>query len=72
VAEALARQGYDPAYGARPLRRALQSMVEDPLSEALLEGRLKRGDRVLCGYGTALTLQTGAVLAPATFSSGGS
>jgi ATP-dependent Clp protease ATP-binding subunit ClpC len=40
----LARIGYDPAYGARPLRRAIRSAVEDVLSEKLLDGTLKKGE----------------------------
>ena len=43
VAE-LARDGFDPQYGARPLRRAIQSMVEDAVAEKMLEGQLKPGD----------------------------
>lgn len=39
----LANKGYDPAYGARPMRRLLQSEVEDPLSELILGGRLLPG-----------------------------
>jgi len=39
--------GYDVAYGARPLRRVIQNMVEDPLSEQLLTGEFKAGDTVL-------------------------
>ncbi|MDR1328694.1 MAG: ATP-dependent Clp protease ATP-binding subunit [Oscillospiraceae bacterium] len=42
--ELLAERGYDPVYGARPLRRAIQSAVEDLAAESLLDGRLKRGD----------------------------
>ncbi len=38
--------GYDVDYGARPLRRVIQSMIEDPLAEALLVGRFKAGDTV--------------------------
>ena len=50
VAE-LAREGYDPRYGARPLRRRLREAVEDAAAEQLLDGRLKRGDtaRVVAG-----------------------
>ncbi|NLI01053.1 MAG: ATP-dependent Clp protease ATP-binding subunit [Chthonomonadales bacterium] len=40
----LAREGYDPAYGARPLRRAIQRLIEDPLSEQLLAGNFHEGD----------------------------
>ena len=43
VAE-LARDGFDPQYGARPLRRAIQSQVEDAVAEQMLEGNLKSGD----------------------------
>ncbi len=42
----LAKVGYDPKFGARPLRRAIQRYVEDPLSEALLSGVVKGGQRV--------------------------
>ena len=43
----LAEAGYDPAFGARPLRRVIQRQVMDPLSLAILEGRFGAGDRVL-------------------------
>ena len=42
----LAGEGFDPTYGARPLRRAIQRMVEDDLSEEILSGRVKLGDKV--------------------------
>jgi len=45
--ELLAKEGYDPHFGARPLRRVIQSMIEDPLSEAILAGEFKSGDVVL-------------------------
>ena len=38
--------GYDPAYGARPLKRAIQQHIENPLAQALLEGRFTSGDIV--------------------------
>jgi ATP-dependent Clp protease ATP-binding subunit ClpB len=38
--------GFDPQYGARPLKRAIQRMVQDPLAKALLEGRYREGDTV--------------------------
>ncbi len=41
--ELLAKKGYDPQYGARPLKRVIQSMVEDNFSEALLDGVIKSG-----------------------------
>ena len=43
----LLERGYDPKYGARPLRRAIQKMVEDSLSNLMLEGTVKAGDKVL-------------------------
>jgi len=45
--EWLAQVGYDPAFGARPLRRALQKHVESPLSVSLLSGQFTQGDTVL-------------------------
>ena len=43
----IAEEGYDPDFGARPLRRAIQRLIENPLSEEILQGTLKRGDRVV-------------------------
>ena len=48
--KAIAKAGFDDVYGARPLRRAIQSRIEDPLSEALLEKSVKAGDKVFCDY----------------------
>ena len=42
--EELAREGYDPKYGARPLRRCLQEKLEDAVAEQLLDGTLHSGD----------------------------
>ena len=59
----LAQQGYDPQYGARPLRRALQRFVESPLSVQLLKGAFRRGDVVLVevveGQGLSFVRQEG-------------
>ena len=44
--DALSEAGFDPAYGARPLRRKIQSLVEDAVAEKLLEGSIKPGDTV--------------------------
>ncbi len=44
--EYLAEQGYDPAYGARPLKRVIQRQVQDPLALSLLKGDVHEGDRV--------------------------
>jgi ATP-dependent Clp protease ATP-binding subunit ClpC len=43
----LAKKGFDPVYGARPLRRSIQSLVEDRLAEEMLEGKVKSGDTVM-------------------------
>ena len=43
----LAKDGYDPQYGARPLRRVIQRQIEDALSEEVIAGRLKAGDTLL-------------------------
>ncbi len=40
-------EGYDPVYGARPLRRAIVRLLEDPLSDAFLEGRFEEGDEIV-------------------------
>ncbi len=40
------RHGYDPQYGARPMRRAIERLLEDPLAEALLRGEVKPGDKI--------------------------
>ena len=49
VLQYLAKEGFDPTYGARPLRRAIQRMVEDDLSEEILSGRIKLGNTVRMG-----------------------
>ncbi len=43
----LAQEGYDPQYGARPLRRAIQRLVEDPLSDDMLRGKFSHGDEIV-------------------------
>ena len=48
--ERIADEGFDEAYGARPIRRALRSLVEDELSEKLLSGELKDKSRIVCDY----------------------
>ncbi len=45
--EVLAREGYDPVYGARPLKRAIQRLVQDPLALQLLNGTFAEGDTVV-------------------------
>jgi ATP-dependent Clp protease ATP-binding subunit ClpC len=44
--EFLIKEGYDPQYGARPMRRAVEKHIEDPLAEALLRGEVREGDTV--------------------------
>ena len=44
--ELLVEKGFDPKYGARPLRRAIQSLLEDEIAEELLKENIRRGDRV--------------------------
>ena len=48
---AIAEEGYDPAFGARPMKRAIQHLVSDPLALAFLEGRFSEGDTVRVGVG---------------------
>lgn len=48
--EKISEEGYDPQYGARPLRRALQKHVEDRLSEELLKGTLDKTQTVVLDY----------------------
>jgi len=55
----LAEKGYDPQYGARPLSRAIQRYLEDPVAEEILKGELKEGDVIMADYsgeGEVLTI----------------
>ncbi len=58
---AIAEEGYDPSYGARPLKRAIQRMIQNPLALQLLEGKFKDGDQVVVDVGAngALSFATG-------------
>ena len=49
--EWLADKGYDPAYGARPLKRVIQKQLQDPLAELILSGKIKDGDNVKVSAG---------------------
>jgi ATP-dependent Clp protease ATP-binding subunit ClpB len=49
--EWLADKGWDPAYGARPLKRVIQKSVQDPLAEMMLSGRVKDGEKVVVSAG---------------------
>jgi ATP-dependent Clp protease ATP-binding subunit ClpC len=62
----LIEKGYDPAYGARPLRRAVERHLEDPMAEEILRGTIKNGDFVVVGEkDKALTFTVGADNPPA-------
>ncbi len=50
VIKAVAKAGFDPVYGARPLKRAIQSNVEDMISEYLLDERIKKGSKITVVY----------------------
>jgi len=63
--EWLADKGYDPAYGARPLKRVIQKAVQDPLSELILSGRIKDGETVTISAGRAGLTFNGAAAAAA-------
>jgi ATP-dependent Clp protease ATP-binding subunit ClpB len=47
----LGRVGYDPVYGARPLKRAVQKYLQDPLADALLRGEIRDGDKITVDEG---------------------
>lgn len=49
VKELIAKEGFDPKYGARPLKRAIQNKIEDLMAEEILSGRIHAGDRVSAG-----------------------
>ena len=49
--EWLAEKGWDPAYGARPLKRVIQKSVQDPLAEMILAGTIKDGEKVTVSAG---------------------
>src|SRR5487761_467022 len=62
----LAQRGWDPVYGARPLKRAIQRLVQDPLAMMLLEGKFGEGDTIAAdAKGGNMTSSRGAPAAPA-------
>jgi ATP-dependent Clp protease ATP-binding subunit ClpB len=62
--ELLVREGYDPAYGARPLKRTIQRLVLDPLARRVLEGEFGEGDTVVIDTdGGSLAFRKAAVAA---------
>ena len=56
VAKTVAKHGFDPVYGARPIRRAIQSEIEDRLSEKILEGEVRAGDSITVSYDDELKI----------------
>ncbi|HZA25863.1 MAG TPA: hypothetical protein VFA32_25250, partial [Dehalococcoidia bacterium] len=64
ASEWLAREGFDPVFGARPLRRAIQRYLENPLSKGILAGDFQEGDHVIVDSSdSGLTLAKAAVAA---------
>ena len=63
--EWLGNAGYDPVYGARPLKRAIQRSLQDPLALMLLKGRLADGDKVQVDAGEGGLIIQGAPIAAA-------
>jgi ATP-dependent Clp protease ATP-binding subunit ClpB len=55
--ETIADAGYDPVYGARPLKRAIQRLVQDPLATKILRGDFRPGDHVVVDEGPGETLE---------------
>ncbi len=60
----IASEGYDPAYGARPLKRALQRLVQNPLALGVLDGTFREGDHIVATQGSGGTLEFEARRAP--------
>ncbi len=60
--ELLSEKGYDPAYGARPLKRVIQKSIQDPLAEEILAGRVKDGDSVEVGVVNGMFTFNGLVM----------
>ncbi len=46
----IVRSGFDPIYGARPLRRAIQKLIENPISTLIIEGKVKTGDQIVADF----------------------
>ncbi|MFQ6027046.1 MAG: ATP-dependent Clp protease ATP-binding subunit [Dehalococcoidia bacterium] len=62
----LAREGFDPVYGARPLRRAVQRYLENPLSKAILSGEFQAGDHIVVDSDDTALILTKAAMAATT------
>jgi ATP-dependent Clp protease ATP-binding subunit ClpA len=59
---ALAVRGYDPKFGARPLRRVIQEEVENAIANVLLEGKVKRRDTIVLQSDGQIAIEAGAAL----------
>ncbi len=66
VKDKLASDGYDPIYGARPLRREIESQLENILAAKLINGELKKGDHVFVSLHEGAIAVTAQTLAPVT------
>ncbi|HNQ35911.1 MAG TPA: hypothetical protein PKN80_07605, partial [bacterium] len=61
VEEYLAREGYDPVFGARPIKRLIQREIENPLARELISGNISRRSRVTIDFdGRAIRFRSGA------------
>jgi len=57
----LMREGYDPSYGARPLKRAIQTLIQNPLAVKLLQGEIAAGQTIkVSASGDTMNFQTDA------------
>ena len=56
VVDMTAEKGFDPVYGARPLRRAIRVNVEDKLASALISGEIKPGGEYMCDYNEGIKI----------------
>jgi ATP-dependent Clp protease ATP-binding subunit ClpB len=64
--ELLAREGYDPHYGARPLKRAIQTLIQNPLAVKLLQGEILPGQKIrVSADGDKIVVKTEAAAATA-------
>lgn len=53
VKDYIGSEGFDPSYGARPVKRAIQKLIQNPLAKEILSGKIKDGDKVRVGRGTS-------------------
>jgi len=59
VLDHIAKIGYDPVYGARPLKRAIQNLIENPLAQEVLKGSYLAGDRIVVELNDSAELEFG-------------